>query len=77
MKIHDENIKNVIQSFKRIPINIYGNNTILEYDLGFNTNDKEILIDKLVEEFGADLNYNDVCRMNTIEDVIKLVNKRV
>jgi len=77
LKIHDENIKNVIQSFKRIPIDIYGNNTLLEYDLGFNINDKEILINKLRDEFGADLNYNDVCRMNTIEDVIKLVNKRV
>jgi len=77
LKIHDENIKSVIQSFKRIPIDIYGNNTLLEYDLGFNISDKEILIDEMIKEFGADLNYNDVCRMNTIEDVIKLVNKRV
>lgn len=75
--ISDIKIKSIIQSLKRIPIDIFGDNTILEYDLDFSDKDKEELIDTLRNEFGADLSYRDTCRMNTIGDVINLVNKRV
>ncbi len=77
LMISDVEIKNVIQSLKRIPIDSFGNDTILDYDLGFSNEDKEILLDRLRDDLGVDVNHDDVCRINTIGMVIKLVNKRV
>jgi len=75
--ISDMMIKSVIQSLKRIPIDIYGDNTLLDYDLGFSNSDKERLIDTLIIDLGVDLNYSDANRLRSVGDVIKLVNKRI